>query len=153
MNGATTIDENTRNFTLSTDIFHKPDLDIYSQMVYIVLSSFVAESSLPTVSEVAKLSRMQPRQTVKALQSLVEHKLLPHKAFRQMVGEFADDRISWAAKGLLTYFKNNPQIRINELLELSNQSGEDEHSIRKALRDLKRYGYLEEYPELSKMAN
>lgn len=148
-----TVDENKRNFTLSTDIFHQPNLDIYSQMVYIILASYLAESSLPKVADIAKLGRMEVKQATKALQSLVEHKLLPHKVFRQMVGEFADDRLSWAARGLLTYFKQNPQIRINELLELSNGSGEDEHSIRKALRDLKRYGYLEDFPELSRMAN
>jgi hypothetical protein len=146
-------DESKRNFTLSTDIFHHPNLDIHSQMVYIVLASYLADSSLPKVQEVAKLGRMTAKQAVKALQSLVEHQLLPHKAFRQMVGEFADDRLSWAAKGLLAYFKQNPQIRWNELLELSSGSGEDEQSVRKALRDLKRFGYLDEYPELSRLAN
>lgn len=146
-------DENKRNFMLSTDIFHQPNLDIYSQMVYIVLASYLAESTLPKVTDIAKLGRIQVKQATKALQTLVEQKLLPHKAFRQMVGEFADDRLTWAARGLLTYFKNNPQIRMNELVELSSGAGEDEQSIRKALRDLKRYGYLEEYPEVSKLAN
>ncbi|KIL41810.1 hypothetical protein SD70_04080 [Gordoniibacillus kamchatkensis] len=152
MSGAS-IDDNTRNFTLSTDIFFEPNLDIYAQMVYIVMKSYVAEASLPTVDEVARQGRMQSGQAVKALQRLADHKLLPHKVFRHMVGEFADNRLSWAAKGLLAYLANHPQIKLSELQELSNQSGEDEQSIRKALRDLHRYGYLEEYPELRKLAN
>ncbi|HTG71915.1 MAG TPA: hypothetical protein VL921_21860, partial [Candidatus Udaeobacter sp.] len=66
---------------------------------------------------------------------------------------FQDDRLSWAAKGLLTYCKEHRDITLSELLMLSDQSGEDEQSIRRALRELERNGYLEEFPELIKLAN
>ncbi|PYI52509.1 hypothetical protein [Paenibacillus flagellatus] len=144
--------DNTRNFTLSTEMFQLPQLDLYSQMVYIVLKAFAAESSLPTLAEIAKYGRMTAKQATKALQSLTEQKLVSHKLFRQIVGEFADDRLSWAAKGLLAYCKEHPHVRMAELQELSGQSGEDEHGIRKALKELRRHGYLEEYPELIKLA-
>ncbi|HUC91169.1 MAG TPA: hypothetical protein VMS09_03960 [Paenibacillus sp.] len=142
-----------RNFTVSTDIFNQPDLDIYAQMIYIVLSSSTSESSMPTLSGIAVKGRMTPKQAVKAMQSLVNLKLIPHKLFRQMIGEFQDDRLSWAAKGLLTYCRKQPTITIAELLELCDQSGEDEQSIRRALVELRDAGYLEEYPEISKLAN
>lgn len=142
-----------RNFTVSTEIFFKPGLDIYSQMIYIVLSSCTADTASLTLSEVAGKGRMTPKQAVKAMQSLVDQQLIPHKLFRKMIGEFQDDRLSWAAKGLLTYCKEHRDITIAELLMLSDQSGEDEHSIRKALSELYRNGYLEEYPELGKLAN
>lgn len=142
-----------RNFTVSTDIFNQPDLDIYAQMIYIVLSSSTSESSMPTLSGIAVKGRMTPKQAVKAMQSLVNLKLIPHKLFSQMIGEFQDDRLSWAAKGLLTYCKQQPTITIAELLQLSDQSGEDEQSIRRALIELRDAGYLEEYPEISRLAN
>jgi hypothetical protein len=144
---------NVRNFTLSSDIFQKPDLDIYTQMMYIVLSSYTGESSLPELSDISVKGRMSRKQAIKAMQQLVDLKLIPHKLFRQMIGEFQDDRLSWAAKGLLTYCKEHAGIGFHELLELSDQSGEDEHQIRKALRELKETGYLEEFPELSQIAN
>lgn len=145
--------ENVRSFTLPYEIFSKPHLDIYAQMAYIVLRSYTAESALPTLQELAQYGRMTIKQTTKALQTLVELKIVSHKLFRQLIGDFADDRLSWAAKGLLSFFKDHPQIRLGELIELSNQSGEDEQSVRRALKELKRCGYLDEYPELSKIAN
>ncbi|WP_170067043.1 hypothetical protein [Paenibacillus castaneae] len=148
-----TLPSYTRNFTISTEVFHKPGLDIYSQMIYIVLSSCTADSAAITLSEIAEKGRMTEKQTVKAMQLLVDEQLIPHKLFRKMIGEFQDDRLSWAAKGLLTYCKEHTNITIPELLSLSDQSGEDEHSIRKALLELERNGYLEEFPELSKIAN
>lgn len=96
---------------------------------------------------------MTEKQTIKAMQMLVDEQLIPHKLFRQLIGEFQDDRLSWAAKGLLTYCKENPEIGLTDLLLLSDQSGEDEETIRKALRELDRNGYLEPFPELSKLVS
>ncbi|MCA0756260.1 hypothetical protein KP806_14485 [Paenibacillus sp. N4] len=142
-----------RNFTVSTEIFYKPSLDIYSQMMYIVLSASIADSASLTINEVAAKGRMTPKQAIKALQLLVDEQLIPHKVFRKMIGEFQDDRLSWAAKGLLTYCKEHRDITIAELLQLSDQSGESEQNIRRALSELDRNGYLEDYPELSRLAN
>ncbi|SDO54375.1 hypothetical protein SAMN04487897_11677 [Paenibacillus sp. yr247] len=145
--------EGTRSFSISDDIFRQPGLDIFSQMVYIILKGFASESNFPELSVISKLGRMNDKQTMKALQSLVELKILPHKLFRRMVGDFQDDRLSWAAKGLLIFCKENPHINLHDLLELASESGEDEHSIRKALKELSQYGYLEEYPEWRQIAN
>ncbi|WP_169084170.1 hypothetical protein [Paenibacillus sp. PL91] len=144
---------NVRNFTVSTEIFYNQSLDIYSQMIYIVLSSSTADSASLTIDEVAKKGRMTTKYAIKAMQALVDEQLIPHKLFRKMIGEFQDDRLSWAAKGLLTYCKEHKDISLSELLALSDQSGEDEQSIRKALMELERNGYLEDFPELSKLAN
>jgi DNA-binding MarR family transcriptional regulator len=138
---------------MSDDIFLQHGLDIYTQMAYINLKNFSAESNIPELSDISKLGRMDVKQTMKALQSLVELKFLSHKVFRRMVGDFRDDRLSWAAKGLLVFCKDNPQINFQDLLELASESGEDEHSIRKALNELSQYGYLEQYPEWSQIAN
>ncbi|MGO4545163.1 hypothetical protein AB4Z29_10215 [Paenibacillus sp. 2TAB23] len=144
---------NVRNFTVSTEIFYNPSLDIYSQMIYIVLSSSTADTASLTLDEVAKKGRMTTKLAIKAMQSLVDEQLIPHKLFRKMIGEFQDDRLSWAAKGLLTYCKEHKEITLSELLTLSDQSGEDEQSIRKALMELERNGYLEEFPELSRLTS
>ncbi|RAV19347.1 hypothetical protein [Paenibacillus contaminans] len=145
--------EHARSFLVSNDIFHQPELDIYSQMTYIVLKSCSSEAHLPEVSDIARLGRMNVKQVLRGLQTLVEVKLLTNKIYRQMIGDFQDDRLSWAAKGLLAFCKENPNGNIDELLELSSESGEDEHSIRRALKELGQYGYLEEYPEWSKIAS
>jgi len=137
-----------RNFTVSTEIFFKPNLDIYAQMTYIVLSSSTSDASSLTIDEIAKKGRMTTKQAVKSMQALIQEKLIPHKLFRKMIGEFQDDRLSWAAKGLLTYCKEHRNITLSELLNLSDQSGEDENSIRKALAELELHGYFEELPEL-----
>jgi len=142
---------NVRNFTVSTDIFYNQSLDIYSQMIYIVLSSSTTDSASLTLDEVAKKGRMTTKLAIKAMQDLVDEQLIPHKLFRKMIGEFQDDRLSWAAKGLLTYCKEHKNITLPELLALSDQSGEDENSIRKALLELERNGYLEEFTELNKL--
>jgi hypothetical protein len=147
------VNKSTGKFTMSDDIFLQPGLDIYTQMAYIILKNFSTESNIPELSDISKLGRMDVKQTMKALQSLVELKFLSHKVFRRMVGDFRDDRLSWAAKGLLVFCKDNPQINFQDLLELASESGEDEHSIRKALNELSQYGYLEQYPEWSQIAN
>lgn len=144
---------NVRNFTVSTEIFYNPSLDIYSQMIYIVLSSSTVDSASLTIDEVAKKGRMSTKNAIKAMQALVDEQLIPHKLFRKMIGEFQDDRLSWAAKGLLTYCKEHRGITLEELLALSDQSDEDEQSIRKAIMELEKNGYLEDFPELSKLAN
>lgn len=145
------VNQNTREFAMSDDIFLQPGLDIYTQMVYIILKNFSTESNIPELSDISKLGRMNVKETMKALQSLVDLKLLSHKVFRRMVGDFRDDRLSWAAKGLLAFCKENPRINFQDLLELASESGEDEHSIRKALNELSQYGYLEQYPEWSQI--
>ncbi|XEC95145.1 hypothetical protein AB6A23_00720 [Paenibacillus tarimensis] len=145
--------ETGRHFMLSNEVFSMPGMDIYTQMTYIVLKCYSTESHLPALIEIAKLGRMSAKQTTKALQCLVELNILPHKLFRQMVGEYRDDRLSWSAKGLLTFCKEHPRVSLDELLELSSQSGEDEQSIHEALKELDRYGYLEEYPEWRKLVN
>ncbi|GIP19405.1 hypothetical protein J40TS1_50470 [Paenibacillus montaniterrae] len=142
-----------RNFTVSTEIFFKPNLDIYAQMTYIVLSSSTSDAASLTIDEVAKKGRMTTKQAVKSMQTLIQEKLIPHKLFRKMIGEFQDDRLSWAAKGLLTYCKEHRNITLSELLNLSDQSSEDENSIRKALAELEMYGYFEELPELRKLVH
>lgn len=144
---------NVRNFTVSTEIFYNPSLDIYSQMIYIVLSSSTVDSASLTIDDVAMKGRMTTKNAIKAMQSLVDEQLIPHKLFRKMIGEFQDDRLSWAAKGLLTYCKEHKGITLADLLALSDQSGEDEQSIRKALSELEKNGYLGEFPELSKLVN
>lgn len=142
-----------RNFTVSTEIFFKPNLDIYAQMTYIVLSSSTSDAASLTIDEVAKKGRMTTKQVVKSMQTLIQEKLIPHKLFRRMIGEFQDDRLSWAAKGLLTYCKEHRNITLSELLNLSDQSSEDENSIRKALAELEMYGYFEELPELRRLTH
>ncbi|MFD0674654.1 hypothetical protein [Cohnella sp. GCM10027633] len=145
--------EGARTITLSDDIFRQPGLDIYSQMVYIILRSTSTDSNIPELSTIAKLGRMSDKQAVKALQHLAELKIVSAKLFRRMVGDFHDDRLSWAAKGLYAYCKNNPHISWHDLLELAGQSGEDEHRVRAALKELNKHGYLDEYPEWRHLAN
>jgi hypothetical protein len=137
------------------DIFDIPNLDIYTQMTYIVLSMYTSSNSqsLPTVNELARKGRMNNKQVTHSLQTLVELKMLSHKIFREIIGDFGDDRLSWAAKGLLAYYKNNPNVELNQLYELSGQSKDDEQSIRAAIQELKRFGYIDEHASISKAAN
>jgi hypothetical protein len=132
----------TRQFSVS-EIMQVPGLDIYEQMVCIVLSTFIQEASasIPDMKEIANLGRMSSRETTQALQNLVERGILPHKVFREIVGDFRDSRLSWAAKGLLVFMEKHPKIDLDELLELS---GDDKMTILQGLRDLKDFGYLEE---------
>lgn len=146
--------DSARMITISEDIFHHPELDIYSQMVYIVLRGYLtSESDTLEVSDVSKMGRMSEKQAIKALQKLVEAKILPGKLYRRMVGEFRDDRLTWAAKGLLNYCKDHPATNMQTLIELVDESGENEQDVRKALRELDQYGYLEEYPEWRRLVN
>lgn len=145
--------EASRHFSLSDDIFRYPGMDIYTQMTVIVLKCFSSESNIPELTDIAKLGRMNVKQATKALQNLVDMKIISQKIFRRLVGDFQDDRLSWAAKGLLAFCKEHPHIQLDDLLELSSESGEDETSIRKALKELHQFGYLDEYPVWSQMAN
>lgn len=131
-----------RQFTVS-EILTVPGLNIYEQMVCIVLSTYIQETSstIPDVSELASLGRMTFKETLHALQGLVERKVLPHKIYREIVGDFRDTRLSWTAKGLLIFLEKQPRVRLEELLELSN---DDQSAIMQALRDLQSLGYLEE---------
>jgi len=147
------IAENVRNFTLSTEVFEMPNLDIYSQMVCVLLHSYSNESVPTTLSEIARQGRMSLKQATKALQSLVDLKILQHKLFREIIGDYFDDRLSWAAKGLLVFLKNNSQTTLDELLELSSESQGDEQSLRRGLDELRRYGYLADFPGVSKVAS
>ncbi|SEO94135.1 hypothetical protein [Paenibacillus sp. OV219] len=142
-----------RSFTVSTEVFTNPHLDIYSQMIYIVLSSSAADSMSLSLSDMASKGRMSVKQVIKATRDLSDHKLISHKMFKHLVGEFNDDRLSWAAKGLLTYFKANPNTSLEELIALSDQSSQDENSVILALQELKHSGYLDDYPELKRITN
>lgn len=142
-----------RSFTVSSEIFANPHLDIYAQMIYIVLSSSAADSMSLSLSDMARKGRMTVKQVIKAMQELTDHKLISHKMFKHLIGEFNDDRLSWSAKGLLTYCKANPNASLDELLALSDQSSEDEHSVRRALQELKQSGYLDDFPDLKRIAN
>ncbi|SDW20876.1 hypothetical protein [Paenibacillus sp. CF384] len=141
-----------RSFTVSGEIFSMPNLDIYAQMTYIVLSSGASDSLSLSVPDMARKGRMTIKQVIKAMQDLTEQKLISHKVFRHLIGEFQDDRLSWSAKGLLTYCKEHPSTSVDELIALSDQSDENETTIRKALLELKHAGYLEDYPELRQIA-
>lgn len=145
--------ESKRNFMLSADIFERPGLDIYAQMAFIVMKSYTAESGIPTLDVLAQSGRMSVKQAVKALQDLVDLHVLPHRVFRQIVGDFADDRLSWAAKGILAFCKDHRNVTLNDIENLASQSADNEQTIRKALRELRDLGYLEEYPELKKTAS
>ncbi|CAG7644475.1 hypothetical protein PAESOLCIP111_04714 [Paenibacillus solanacearum] len=135
----------TGSFSLH-DFFKIPDLDIYEQMVCIVLSTVTGEKSgIVSVADIAAYGRMSGRQAIGALQGLVEKKVLTSKAFREIVGDFGDDRLSWTAKGLLVYLKRHPRVTMEELAELSGQSGDEEQALLDALRALKQFGYLDEW--------
>ncbi|MFC5450593.1 hypothetical protein [Paenibacillus aestuarii] len=146
------VNESTRGYTHYEEIFRQPDLDIYTQMAYIVLKSTTSETHIPELKNISKLGRMSDKQMIKALQNLVELKILSNKFYRRMVGDFMDDRLSWAAKGLFLFCKDNPNIDLEELLEMACESGEDHQSIRKSLKELSDCGYLEEYPAWKRLA-
>jgi hypothetical protein len=143
--------ENVRSFTVTMELFDHPNLDIYGQMVCIVLQSY-PQGSVPTLNEISRLGRMTSKQATRALQQLVDRKILSHKLFREIVGQFADDRLTWAAKGILAYCIEHPHTDVAELLELSSQSGQPEHHLHEVLGELNRYGYLDDYSELKKAA-
>lgn len=140
--------EAEHSFMVSTDIFEYPKLDIYMQMVCVVLHYY--RNTMPSLEDISRQGRMTVKQATGALQQLTDSKIISHKVFRQIIGEFADDRLSWAAKGLLTYCKTHPHAKLQDFVALSAQSGESESHIRKIVQELERHGYLEDFPELKR---
>ena len=57
-----------------------------------------------------------------------------------------DKRISFKAKGILTYLLSKPdnwQVMTSELIEASSDG---EAAVRSALKELEKYGYYKKYP-------
>jgi hypothetical protein len=132
---------NKRTITINTELFELGNLNIYELMAGIILSSYTNEPVPPDLRELAQLGRMNDKQATNALQGLLDKGVLPNKIFRMILGNFGDDRLSWAAKGLLLYLKEHPDTNLAELFE---KSKDDETSVRFELEELKRYGYLDE---------
>lgn len=73
------LQDNLRVFVVPVDIMDIPDLDIYEQMVYIVLRSFAnarEATAFPSYSTIAKLGRMSRRKAINCVATLVEKGLL-----------------------------------------------------------------------------
>ncbi|WP_167578114.1 helix-turn-helix domain-containing protein [Ammoniphilus sp. YIM 78166] len=73
------LQDNLRVFVVPVDIMDIPDLDIYEQMVYIVLRSFAnarEATAFPSYSTIAKLGRMSRRKAIDCVATLVERGLL-----------------------------------------------------------------------------
>lgn len=136
---------NKRMISVNTELFELENLNIYELMAGLILSSYTNEPVPPALRELAQLGRMNDKQATNALQGLLDKGVLPNKVFRMILGNFGDDRLSWAAKGLLLYLKEHPDTNLSELFE---KSKDDETTIRFELEELKRYGYLDEF-ELS----
>lgn len=136
-------------FTIS-EIFKVPDLDIYEQMVCLVLNHCVNNgTSLPTVAEVAGKGRMSSKEVAQALQNLVEKKIIPLRVFRDILGDYGDSRLSWAAKGLLLYLKQHEGNSLSELFEVSK---DDTDNILMELKELHRLGYLDDHVIINELA-
>lgn len=73
------LQDNLRVFVVPVEIMEIPDLDIYEQMVYIVLRSFTnprESTAFPSYNTIAKLGRMSRRKAIDSVASLVEKGLL-----------------------------------------------------------------------------
>ncbi|WP_100523423.1 helix-turn-helix domain-containing protein [Mycobacteroides abscessus] len=73
------LQDNLRVFVVPVDIMDIPDLDIYEQMVYIVLRSFAnarEATAFPSYSTIAKLGRMSRRKAIDCVATLVAKGLL-----------------------------------------------------------------------------
>jgi hypothetical protein len=73
------LQDNLRVFVVPVDIMEVPDLDVYEQMVYIVLRSFAnarEATAFPSYNTIAKLGRMSRRKAIDCVTSLVEKGLL-----------------------------------------------------------------------------
>ena len=70
--------------------------------------------------------------------------MLSHRALWRILGDFGDDRLSWAAKGLLAFRRQHPHASLAQVVELAEQSSDNENTIHSALEELKRYGYLDD---------
>lgn len=56
----------------------------------------------------------------------------------------ADSNISWKAKGLLCYLLSKPEGWNVVIADLVNRSTDGHEAIRSAMRELRKYGYLED---------
>lgn len=73
------LQDNLRVFVVPVEIMDIPDLDIYEQMVYIVLRSFTnprEATAFPSYNTIAKLGRMSRRKAIDCVTRLVEKGLL-----------------------------------------------------------------------------
>ncbi len=73
------LQDNLRVFVVPVDIMDVPSLDIYEQMVYMVLRSFAnprEATAFPSYNTIAKLGRMSRRKAIDCVTSLVEKGLL-----------------------------------------------------------------------------
>lgn len=73
------LQDNLRVFVVPVEIMDIPDLNIYEQMVYIVLRSFAnarEATAFPSYSTIAKLGRMSRRKAIDCVATLVEKGLL-----------------------------------------------------------------------------
>lgn len=73
------IKDDLRVFVVPVEILDVPDLDIYEQMVYVVLRSFSNardNSAFPSYETIAKLGRMSRRKAIDAVNQLVEKGLV-----------------------------------------------------------------------------
>jgi hypothetical protein len=135
-------------FTIS-EIFKVPNLDVYEQMVCLVLNNFINNGTYqPTVAEVANKGRMSSKEATQALQNLVEKKIIPLKVFREILGDYGDSRLSWAAKGLLLYLKQHEGNTLSDLLEITM---EDTDNILMELKELQRLGYLDDHAIINEL--
>lgn len=58
----------------------------------------------------------------------------------------SDDRLSWKAKGLLSYFLSKPDDWTILVSDLIKRSTDGEKAVRSGLKELEKLGYLENYP-------
>lgn len=58
------------------------------------------------------------------------------------VTPFRDTRLSWKAKGLMTYFLDKPDNWIFILEHIYKQAPDGKASVRSGLKELQKYGYL-----------
>lgn len=73
------IQDNLRVFVVPVEIMDVQDLDIYEQMVYIVLRSFMnprEATAFPSYNTIAKLGRMSRRKAIDCVTSLIDKGLL-----------------------------------------------------------------------------
>jgi len=104
--------DDLRVFVVPVDIMEIPDLDIYEQMVYIVLRSFVnphKAEAFPSYNTIAKLGRMSRRKAIDVIQSLLEKGLIQKESRFQV----KDRKIIRQTSNLYT-LKRPPQAEKTE---------------------------------------
>jgi hypothetical protein len=73
------LQDNLRVFVVPVELMDFPDLDIYEQMIYMVLRSFCNprnNSAFPKYATLAKLGRMSERKAIDAVKGLIEKGLI-----------------------------------------------------------------------------